>query len=225
MSPKKTGRFIVIDGIDGTGKTTQLHILGEALRQAGHDFILTNEPTGTVVGQALRCLLKDKSSHPLTDALMFTADRHQHCMNIIDPTLVLGGKFVLCDRYYESTIAYQTVQMEKWLNNRDDAPTWMARLRSIFDMNTMWTTRPDLTLILDCTPAAAIARMGNKDKEKFEAEDFLQRARKIFLMRAQTLGYTVINAASDKSTVASRIMDVVNARFGLTLEVPRCAWG
>ncbi|MDH3776874.1 MAG: dTMP kinase, partial [Desulfobulbaceae bacterium] len=100
------GLFIVFEGIDGTGKSTQLHLLAEKLRQLGYAVVATREPTNGPYGQKIRKLFVDRGSVSQEEELeLFIADRDQHVKEIIKPALS-DGCVVICDRYYLSTIAY-----------------------------------------------------------------------------------------------------------------------
>ena len=101
------GLFIVIEGIDGTGKSTQLHLLAEKLRQLGYAVVATREPTNGPYGQKIRELFVDRGAVSQEEELeLFIADRDQHVKEVIAPALA-DGCVVICDRYYLSTIAYQ----------------------------------------------------------------------------------------------------------------------
>jgi dTMP kinase len=105
-----TGKFIVFEGVEGCGKTTQMHLCAEWLEDLGVPVILTREPGGTELGRELRRLLLEKSEDKpvgeVTELLLYAADRAQHVQQEIKPYLA-AGKYVLCDRYIDSTIAYQ----------------------------------------------------------------------------------------------------------------------
>ena len=103
------GLFITLEGIDGVGKTTQARLLVEYLLQQGYDVVHTFEPGGTSLGQAIRKLLLDPENHqlePVTEILLYAADRAQHVAEVIRPALA-EGKVVVCERYIDSSVAYQ----------------------------------------------------------------------------------------------------------------------
>lgn len=142
-------RFIVLDGVEGAGKSTQLARLAADLRLAGADVLVTFEPGGTPVGAAVRALLlapEYPEMTPLTEALLFCASRAQHCDEVIRPALD-AGRIVLCDRFSASTFAYQGFAGEvgEELIERLDAAATGGLV-------------PDMTIILDLSPEEGLRR-------------------------------------------------------------------
>jgi len=141
------GLFIVFEGIDGTGKSTQLHLLAEKLRQLGYAVVATREPTNGPYGQKIRELFIDRGSVSREEELeLFIADRDQHVKEIIKPALS-DGCVVICDRYYLSTIAYQGangMDQDLIMKKNEDFPV------------------PDLAIILEIEPAHGIHRIQNQ---------------------------------------------------------------
>ena len=172
--PEKTatlvpgGLFIVFEGIDGTGKTTQIHMLAERLRQLGYAVVATREPTNGVYGKKIRELFVDRgAASPQRELELFIADREQHVREIIEPALA-DSCIVLCDRYYLSTVAYQGA------NGIDPG--------AILAMNKGFPV-PDLAIILEIDPLAGINRIENQRREEpntFEKEANLQKVARIF---------------------------------------------
>src|SRR5690349_8816977 len=173
------GIFITFEGLDGCGKTTQLARLVEALSARGLDVLATREPGGSAVGERIRSILLDSRTAGLSShaelALMF-ADRAQHVEEVILPALKMG-KLVLCDRYSDSTEAYQGYGRQ-------------LGFRVVLDLHRelchdLW---PDLTLLLGTDTDAAVNRARNRNKScesaegRFEAEDaaFFRRVQKGF---------------------------------------------
>lgn len=142
--------FISFEGVDGSGKSTQAHLAADFLRQCGHDVILTREPGGTPIGDQIRAVLLDKMENTEMDArtelLLFCASRAQLVAEVITPHLKRGG-IVICDRYIDSTFAYQGYG--HGLN--------LTALRHILDFATGGLL-PDLTLYLEITPEIALNR-------------------------------------------------------------------
>jgi len=167
------GMFIVFEGIDGTGKSTQLHLLAEKLRQLGYAVVATREPTNGPYGQKIRELFVDRGAVSLEEELeLFIADRDQHVKEVIAPALA-DGCVVICDRYYLSTIAYQGA------NGMDQ--TLIMKKNEAFPV-------PDLAIILEIEPAQGIYRIQNHRNEhpnSFEEEASLQKVAAIFASMQQ----------------------------------------
>ncbi|HDI73374.1 MAG TPA: dTMP kinase [Candidatus Altiarchaeales archaeon] len=159
--------FIVIEGIDGCGKSTQARLLFEWLMENGHDVLLTAEPTRNRIGIFIREILSgSEKADPKTLALLFTADRYEHLENEVGPALS-DGKIVISERYFHSTIAYQSAQgvSREWLN----------------DLN-YFVLKPGLTILLDVKPEIAIKRIKRTEtNEIFENRDFLEKVHKEYL--------------------------------------------
>jgi dTMP kinase len=162
------GLFIVFEGIDGTGKSTQLHLLAEKLRQRGYAVVATREPTNGPYGRKIRELFVDRGAVSQEEELeLFIADRDQHVKEVIAPALA-DGCVVICDRYYLSTIAYQGA------NGMD--PDLILKKNEDFPI-------PDLAIILEIEPAQGIHRIQNQRHEHpntFEEEANLQKVATIF---------------------------------------------
>jgi dTMP kinase len=162
------GLFIVFEGIDGTGKSTQLHLLAEKLRQLGYAVVATREPTDGPYGQKIRALFVDRGAVSREEELeLFIADRDQHVKETIVPALE-DGCVVVCDRYYLSTIAYQGA------NGMD--PDIILAKNEKFPI-------PDLAIILEIEPAHGIHRIQNQRLEHpntFEEEANLRKVARIF---------------------------------------------
>ena len=171
------GRFITLEGMDGAGKTTQLVWLEQWLRARGIDLVVTREPGGTALGEALRQLLlhADEAREPETEALLMFAARNEHLARVIRPALA-AGRWVLCDRFTEATFAYQA---------GGSGMDW-GRVRALEE----WVQQglqPDLTLYLDLDPGLGRARSGavrEPDRFEREAAAFYERVRSAYLRRA-----------------------------------------
>ena len=172
------GTFISFEGIDGSGKSTQLRLLANILRAQGHELVVTREPGGTPLGLRLREALLDSQEHvdPLTELLVFAADRAQHVRTILRPALA-AGKIVLTDRYADATRAYQGA-------GRGFAPELIAEVVKLATDG----LEPDLTLLFDLPPAEGVARTRRRtngkdrgDRLDSEAEDFHVRVREAYL--------------------------------------------
>jgi dTMP kinase len=162
------GLFVVFEGIDGTGKSTQLHLLAEKLQQLGYAVVSTREPTDGPFGQKIRELFVDREAVSHEEELeLFIADRDQHVQEVIAPALA-DGYIVVCDRYYLSTVAYQGA------NGMD--PEVIMKKNKDFPV-------PDLAIILEIEPAQSIHRIRNQRNESpntFEEESNLRKVAAIF---------------------------------------------
>ncbi|MCB0046625.1 MAG: dTMP kinase [Caldilineaceae bacterium] len=141
--------FITFEGPEGSGKTTQIRLLADALRSQGYDVLTTREPGGTVIGDAIRSVLLSIEHHtmsPRAETLLFNAARAQIVDEVIRPALD-AGRIVLCDRYADSTLAYQGYGREQDLDE----------LRALGRYATAALT-PDVTIYLDIDPHAGLAR-------------------------------------------------------------------
>jgi dTMP kinase len=166
------GKFITFDGIDGCGKSSVAKGLLETLEAEGKDPVLTQEPTISWIGEAVKRSISE--DHPaLTEAFLFMADRAAHSVEI--SKWIEQDKIVLCDRYADSTVCYQAASLS--IEGFDGDPfDW---LKGISDK---YVLTPDLTILLDLDPSVALERIQSREKiTKFEKLDFLTRVRENFL--------------------------------------------
>ncbi|MFC5049204.1 dTMP kinase [Rubritalea spongiae] len=165
---KKRGLLIVIEGIDGTGKSSQAKMLAEHLRSIGEDVLLDREPSDGPFGKILRASMTEGRLAPDEELELFHKDRRQHVSDVITPALKRGCHVVL-DRYYFSTMAYQGA------NGFD-----VEELRAI---NESFAPAPDILFILDLDVEAALTRIGARGDQanEFEQRDALQFCRDVFL--------------------------------------------
>lgn len=193
MKRLKRGVLIVLEGIDGAGKTTHAKLLADWLREKGYIVSLTKEPTSGEIGSMIRKQLRRRVFHPATLALLFAADRLEHTERELKPRIE-AGEVVVSDRYVESSICYQVaegVDVE-----------WIEGINK-------WALKADLTILLDVDVQTAMERMGSKFKDKFEEEGFLKRVREIYLKRAKERGYPVIDATPPVEDVQMEIRKIV----------------
>lgn len=221
VNPRQPGRFITFEGLDGCGKSTQLHRLADVLRAEGIEVIETREPGGTPVGERIRGIVLDSATSGLVRtaelALLF-ASRGQQVQEIILPALA-AGKWVLCDRFTDSSEAYQGGGRELG----SEAVLTMHRLvcGDVF---------PDLTVLMDSDPAASVARArrrnlsrvatapgGEADENRFEQEDqaFFTRVHDAYLAIARREPHRVLmlDARRQADIVHREIVDAVRIKF------------
>lgn len=196
------GLFVSFEGIDGSGKSTQARLLANALRSEGHDVVLTREPGGSPGAEEIRALVlqgdPDRWSAE-TELLLFNAARRDHLERTIRPALQ-AGRVVICDRFADSTRMYQGL-------SRGDLRGAADRLHAL-----MIGVEPDLTLLIDMEPAAALARARARAGAEERFEDFgvglQERMRAGFLALAEEFAhrFRVIDGNRDEGAVAADVM-------------------
>lgn len=216
----RRGKFITFEGLDGTGKSTQMRKLAAALRQAGHKVIETREPGGTATGEKIRKVLLDSGTSGLDAraemALMF-ASRAQHIAEVIEPGLA-SGSIVLCDRFTDSTEAYQG-------SGRKLGSDPVRELHRVLCGN----LQPDLTLLLDSNPHASVRRARRRnqrvsknearghDENRFEQETraFFARVRDGFaaIAKREPGRVVMIDARGTPAQTHHRIAEVVRRKL------------
>jgi len=175
---KAPAKFITIEGIEGVGKSTNISAIKGFLEQHQIDYVLTREPGGTFLAEAIReLLLKDHQENvdPVTELLLMFAARSQHLTEVIRPALE-QGTWVLCDRFTDATYAYQG-------GGRGLGSDKIAILENLVQEE----LRPDLTIILDLEPQLGLARVAKRgDLDRFEKQqlEFFDKVRKVYLKRA-----------------------------------------
>jgi dTMP kinase len=190
------GLFIVIEGIDGTGKSTQARRLGEWFENRGREVVLSREPTDGPWGRKLRESASTGRLSPQDELQYFLNDRRQHVEEVIQPAL-RAGKVVILDRYYFSTMAYQGA--------RGFDPAEIRR------MNEAFAPVPDLLLILELDVDTAHARIGHRgdSTNEFEKHESLTRCREIFLSLKDEPFARVIDSNGSLDEVSERILRAV----------------
>lgn len=192
------GAFIVIEGIDGTGKTTVCREAAEVLRSEGREVEVTFEPTDTGVGALIRSGAAGTVSQR-AESLMFVADRYEHTDRIA--ASVAAGRVVICDRYYASTIAYQSASLD---GDSVDVG-WLESLSEPF------VRMPDAVILLDMDPSEAMARVGSRGEaeSKFEDVRFLAQVRDRYLELADRYGFEMVDASRSREDVLRDVMTIV----------------
>lgn len=200
--------FITLEGIEGSGKTTQIDRLADFLAQNGIKCVITRQPGGTVIGESIRSILLNPENDtlaPMTELLLYLADRAQHINEVIKPALATG-QTVVCDRYFDATVVYQgfarglSVQLLKDLH------------QLLFD-----NLKPDVTLLLDLSPQQGLERawqqlnsgqrVGRESRFESEAIVFHEKVRAGYLelARLEPQRFHVINAARSPDQVFAEI--------------------
>jgi dTMP kinase len=201
------GRFITLEGVEGAGKSTALALVREAVEAAGHTAVVTREPGGTPLGEALRELLlghKHDGMSDDTELLLMFAARAEHLHRVIEPALA-AGKWVVCDRFTDATYAYQgggrglsrdrIAQLESWVQGE---------------------RRPDLTLLLDLPVQQGLERAGKRSApDRFESEQlaFFDQVRQAYLdiAAAEPARVRTVDAGQDLPAVSAAIRAVMEA--------------
>lgn len=209
------GRFITFEGGEGTGKTTQISLLAAYLQKRGIEVVLTKEPGGTPIGLELRALLctgnKDKFD-AVAEALLYYADRRIHMQQKVLPALQ-QGKWVISDRFADSTMAYQYYGYNKRLSKQ--------MLEDLYKM-TVGDFYPDLTIILDIDPEIGLARSMainstyavQETRHESRGIEFHQNLRKGFLEIAKTSDrYVVVDANKTIEQLHESIVKLVDERL------------
>jgi dTMP kinase len=202
------GLFITFEGIDGSGKSTQMRLLASVLRLRGLEVLATREPGGTPFGKRLRTAVLDLHEHvdPLAELLLFAADRAQHVRTLLQPALA-GGRVVLSDRYADATRAYQGA-------GRGFPPELISEVIELATGG----LKPDLTLIFDLPVAECVARArrrvhdGHKG-DRLDSEDaaFHTRVRKAYLeiARQEPGRVRLVDAGGSIEETHARVLDIV----------------
>lgn len=210
--------FVTFEGIEGSGKSTALRLLAAHLQQRGHDPVLTREPGGSALGRSLRPILLDTRTRGLSSRAeihLFLADRAQHVAEVIRPALE-AGQTVLCDRFSDSTLAYQG-----YGRGHD-----VERLRLI-NAQAIGGLTPDITFLLDLEVSEGLERAGKRNRAKgtvvsegrFDSESlhFHQRVREgyLALAEAEPERIAVIDAAQEPEDVLIQCLSALESRLQL----------
>ena len=206
------GKFIVIEGIDGCGKTTQIRELSRWLPDSGlmnknSKLITTREPGGSLLGKKLRTLILDnnKNNKPsaLAELLLYSADRAEHVSKIISPALK-NKDWVLSDRFADSTLAYQGYGRNINLDT-------IKNIESIVCQG----ETPDLTIFLEISPEESISRRKNEIPDRMESEGvkFLEKVNNGFRLIAKEKNWKVISASQNIQSISNQIKDILIEKF------------
>jgi len=209
------GNFIVIEGIDGCGKTTQIDELSKwlpnsGLLKKGSNLITTREPGGSLLGKKLRTLIldNDQNNKPssLAELLLYSADRAEHISKIISPALK-NNDWVISDRFSDSTLAYQGY-------GRNINLEIIKNIESIVCQG----ENPDLTIFLEISPEESILRRKNQIPDRIESEGvkFLNKVNEGFKLIAKEKNWKVISASQNIQTISKQIKETLLEKFSNT---------
>jgi len=213
--------FITLEGIEGSGKTTQIEHLACCFKNNGYDTVVTREPGDTIIGKKIRSILLDPENSGMSDLcelFLYGADRAQHLAEVVLPSLKLN-KTVLCDRFIDATTVYQGV-----------ARGVDRKLIETIHRVVVKDLRPDLTILFDLDPATGLertvsalengARSLNETRFEQEALVFHERVRQGYLelARAEKERFFVVDAAEKEEKVFENIVAAINKRLGLNLK-------
>ena len=192
--------LVVLEGIDGCGKSTVAKTVAERL---GDRAVLTREPTDSWIGRAVK-EGDGKEISPYTDALLFMADRAQHTLEMAE--MVKRGKLVVCDRYYHSTVAYQTVSLRR--KGLGDNFAWLL------DANTRISLKPDVTFLLVLPPERMPERISDRaERSRFERLDILTEvAQNYERLAASDKGIVRLDATQPLGQVVEQVLAAVKER-------------
>ena len=210
MLERKISLFITFEGIDGCGKTTQISRFAATLRKTGIPILVTREPGGTEIGQAIRDILLDVDNTniaPLAELFLYAADRAQHVAEVVKPALA-ANKWVISDRYFDATTVYQGVALEHY-----------DRLIEVLNREATLDCQPDITFLLDCPAEVGLERIAKRDqqekkRDRFERKtlDFHIKIRYGYLALANKHEdrFRIIDGTLAEQRVAKKIREVIS---------------
>lgn len=212
------GKFLTFEGLDGCGKSTQMEMLADVLRRDGVDVVTTREPGGTPTGEKIRSVILDSKTRflaPMAELTLMFAARAQHIAEVVRPALE-AGRFVLCDRFTDSSEAYQG-------GGRQMGSALILNMHKVVCGDLM----PDMTILMDSDPEASVARArrrnkanasGGADENRFEKEsrEFFERVHAAYNVIAMREAARVVkvDARRSKEVVHPEIVRAVRERMG-----------
>ncbi len=211
----RPGKLITFEGVDGSGKSTQVSLLVESFVQAKVKAVKTREPGGVTAAEKIREILVKgdaRSLHPVTEALLNFAARNEHLQTLILPELQKGA-YVICDRFNDSTIAYQGF-------GHGLGTEYIESLKNLVT----GSFAPDLTILLDIAPEKGLTRAGKRqgNENRFEkmGGEFRRHLREGFktIAKKEPERFCVIDASQDQKTIHEKIIAEVNKKLGLNLK-------
>ena len=209
--PKGKKLFITFEGVEGSGKTTQLNMLHAHLLRLNMDVISTHEPGGTRIGEEIRRILLDptnKEMNAMTENILYAADRAQHVFEVIKPALN-QGKVVLCDRYVDSTLAYQGVARRIGMEGIQNLNEWIT--------NDLY---PDLTFLLEIPYKVGLKRLEKRnrgtDRMESQPDSFHEQVQGAYATLAKIFSnrIVILNGADRPENIHHRVMQEVTTLLG-----------
>jgi dTMP kinase len=196
MSKRSKGAFVVLDGIDGCGKSLHSKLLTDGLQTRGFNAVRTWEPSESHVGKFIQTMLMTEKIHPMVEALLFAADRYQHLQAEILPSLE-SGKIVVCDRYLHSSLAYQGAQgvNVNWIKTIND-----------------FAVKPDIVFYLDVPASVGLARIRRK-KTVLENMEIQEKVREKYLEFVRTGELFLVDANRSIEEVKGDLLKLVLERL------------
>jgi dTMP kinase len=194
------GLFVVFEGGDGVGKTTQVELCCQWLGEQGYDVVRTFEPGDSTIGSAIRRMVLDPATteiSPRAEALLYAADKAQHLFTVVRPALARGA-VVVCDRYVDSMLAYQGAGRVLAAAEVEQVARWATE-----------NLRPHLTVVLDTEPGQAVYAKADPDRLEAAGEVFHEAVRQRFLelARREPEHYLVLDARGTKDAIAARVRE------------------
>ena len=208
--------FITLEGIEGSGKTTQIKNIVEFLENKGYDCVVTREPGGTKIGEKIRSILLDpenRDMEPACELLLYFSDRVQHIKELINPALS-EGKTIICDRFFDATLVYQGYA-------RGLSIDLIIKLHEMI----AYGLKPDITILLDLLPEIGLSRAWEQidngsrsgDETRFEKETLLFhekiRAGYLELARLEPKRFRIIDASKNKDQVKQQIINALTTKL------------
>ena len=209
--PKGRKLFITFEGVEGSGKTTQKNMLHAHLLRLNMDVVSTHEPGGTRIGEDIRRILLDpanKELHAMTETILYAADRAQHVYEVIKPALN-QGKIVICDRYVDSTLAYQGVARRVGMEGIQNLNEWITD-----------DLYPDITFLLEIPYKVGLKRMEKRnrgaDRMENQPDSFHEQVQEAYKTLAKIFSnrFVILNGADKPENIHHKVMQEVTPLLG-----------
>jgi dTMP kinase len=200
------GFFLTLEGVDGAGKSSHIGHLRELCESLGHEVVMTREPGGTPISEALRAMLLKESMHMETETLLMFAARQEHILSVIGPALA-SGKIVISDRFTDATYAYQ-----------GGGRHFPAQRIQILEDWVQQQLQPDLTILFDVPLEVARERLEkSREQDRFEREDsgFFERVRAAYHARvkADPGRFFIVDSSRPKADITQQLQDMLKTRL------------